>query len=399
MENNNSLTEPLLSRTVWCVVPVYNNAATVREVALGCRTYCSQVLVVDDGSTDADVPGLFNGTDITVVRHAFNRGKGAALMTALDHVHARGGSFMLTIDADGQHYPDDIPLFLKELSETTILVGSRDFTAANVPGSSKFGRQFSNFWFRIETGVSASDTQSGFRVYPVKYLKALAFAARAYDWEVEVLVRSAWAGLEVRSVPIRVYYAPKAERISHFRPWLDNIRLSLLHSRLVGRALMPMPHKLLVDRVKAPKFNVRLFMDPRKFFQALLVEHATPTGLAASAFVSIFLAVLPLLSVHMVVILYVVSRLHLNKVMALAIQSICTPPFVPVLCVELGHYMLYHCWITEVSLNVILWQLKDRVWEWLIGSLVVAPVLAAIVAAVVFAVTSRLNRERLSHAA
>lgn len=116
----------------------------------------------------------------------------------------------------------------------------------------------------------------------------------------------------------------------------------------------------------------------------LLVEHATPTGLAASAFVSVFLAVLPLLSVHMVVILYVVSRLHLNKVMALAIQNICMPPFVPVLCVEVGHYLLYRQWITEVSLQVILWQLKDRVWEWLIGSLVVAPLLAAIVALVVF---------------
>jgi uncharacterized protein (DUF2062 family) len=113
--------------------------------------------------------------------------------------------------------------------------------------------------------------------------------------------------------------------------------------------------------------------------------------------VSIFLAVLPLLSVHMVVILYVVSRLHLNKVMALAIQNICMPPFVPVLCVEIGHYLLYRQWITEVSLQVIFWQLKDRVWEWLIGSLIVAPLLAAVVAAIVFFVSSRFHKERLAH--
>jgi uncharacterized protein (DUF2062 family) len=382
---------------IWGVVPVYNNAATVREVALNCRKHLSHILVVDDGSTDTNVSELFTGTDINVVKHAANRGKGAALMTALDYVSSRDGAFMVTIDADGQHYPDDIPSFIENLEDSSILVGCRDFTVADVPESSKFGRKFSNFWFRIETGLTASDTQSGFRAYPVKHLKQLTLSAHFYDWEVEVLVRSAWAGLSVRSIPIRVFYAPKGKRISHFRPLLDNVRLSLLHSRLIGRTLMPMPHKQLVTRDKAAEINIQLFKDPRSFFQGLLAEHATPAGLAAAAFVSIFLAVLPLLSVHMLVILYVVSRLHLNKVMALAIQNICMPPFVPVLCAEVGHYLLYRTWITEVSLNVILWQLKDRIWEWFIGSLIVAPVLATVVAVVVFFVSSRFHKERLAH--
>ncbi|MFH0753414.1 MAG: DUF2062 domain-containing protein [Candidatus Omnitrophota bacterium] len=381
---------------VWCVIPVYNNAAAVREVALACQKHLKHILVVDDGSTDADVAALFEGTGICVVAHAANRGKGVALMTALEHVSRHGGEFMITIDADGQHYPDDIPLFIDTLREDVILIGCRDFTAANVPGSSKFGRKFSNFWFRIETGVAAQDTQSGFRAYPVKHLKQLVLAARFYDWEVEVLVRAAWAGLQVASIPIRVFYAPKGKRISHFRPFLDNLRLSLLHSRLIGRALMPMGHRQLVMREKKTEINVQLFKDPRSFFKGLLIEHATPTGLAAAAFVSIFLAVLPLLSVHMLVILYVISRLHLNKVMALAIQNICMPPFVPVLCVEVGHYLLYRTWITEVSLNVILWQLKDRIWEWLIGSLIVAPLLAALTAVVVFFVATHLQKEPLA---
>ena len=384
---------------VWCVVPVYNNAATLREVALGCRKHVHHVLVVDDGSTDTNVAELFGGTDITVIKHAVNRGKGAALMTALDYVNAHGGDFMVTIDADRQHYPDDIPFFIKKLDKATILVGSRDFTVADVPKSSKFGRNFSNFWFRIETGLAVNDTQSGFRAYPVKYLKELTLSARSYDWEVEVLVRSAWAGLSVKSIPIHVFYPPKEARVSHFRPFLDNLRLTLLHCRLIGRILLPMPHKQLVPVENKPKINFQLFKDPRSFFKGLLAEHATPTGLAASAFVSVFLAVLPLLSVHMVVILYVVSRLHLNKVMALAIQNICMPPFVPVLCVELGHYLLYRQWITEVSLQVIFWQLKDRVWEWLIGSLIVAPFLAAVVAVVIFFASSHFHKERLAHAA
>ena len=120
---------------MWCVVPVYNNAATVREVALGSRKHLQHVLVVDDGSTDTNVAELFAGTDISVVKHASNRGKGAALMTALEYVSAHGGSSMITIDADGQHYPDDIPSFIKDLQDNVILVGCRDFTVANVPGS------------------------------------------------------------------------------------------------------------------------------------------------------------------------------------------------------------------------------------------------------------------------
>jgi glycosyltransferase involved in cell wall biosynthesis len=380
--------------SVWGIIPVYNNAATVRDVALRCRQYLAHVVVVDDGSTDTDVPKLFDGTDIVVLKHSANRGKGAALMTALDHVHDHGGLYMLTIDADGQHYPEDIPALITDLKEPEIVIGCRDMAVANVPGSSKFGRNFSNFWFRIETGISTGDTQSGFRVYPVKHLKALFLSSKAYDWEVEVLVRAVWAGLVVRSVPIRVFYAPKGVRVSHFRPFGDNLRLSLLHCRLIGRVLMPMPHQQLVPKEKAPEFDIKLFKDPRTFFQGLLVEHATPAGLAASAFVSIFLAVLPLLSVHMIVILYVVSRLHLNRVMALAIQNICMPPFVPVLCVEVGHYLLHRQWITEVSLQVIFWQMKDRIWEWLIGSLIVAPVLAAITAVIVYIVSLRLQKER-----
>ncbi|MBF0384411.1 MAG: DUF2062 domain-containing protein [Candidatus Omnitrophica bacterium] len=383
---------------IWCVIPVYNNAATVYKVAVGCRKRLHNVLVVDDGSTDTNVPELFAQTDIHVLRHDTNRGKGAALITALNYIHAHSGMFMITIDADGQHYPEDIPSFIENLHESTILIGSRDFTVVNVPGTSKFGRKFSNFWLHIETGAEVADTQSGFRAYPVGYLKKLIFSTSYYDWEVEVLARCVWAGLTIKSIPINVFYLPGRARISHFRPFLDNLRITLLHCRLIGRILLPIPHKQLVPKTKKNEINMQLFKDPRHFFQGLLAEHATPVGLAASAFVGIFLGVLPLLSVHMVVILYVVSRLHLNKVMALAIQNICMPPFVPVVCIEIGHYLLYREWITEVSLRVIFWQFKDRIWEWLVGSLVVAPLLAIFIAIIVFIISSRFHKERLARA-
>ena len=154
MIKNDLMKEALSLDAVWCAVLVYNNEATIREVALGCRKHLQRVLVVDDGSTDTNVAELFVGTDISVVRHASNRGKGAALTTALEYVAAHGGTFMLTIDADGQHYSNDIPFFIEDLQENMILIGCRDFTVADVPESSKFGRKFSNFWFRIETGLA-----------------------------------------------------------------------------------------------------------------------------------------------------------------------------------------------------------------------------------------------------
>lgn len=243
---------------VWVVVPVYNNAATVRRIALACRTHVARVVVVDDGSTDADLAGMFANTDITVLRHAVNRGKGAALLTALDHVAQQGGEFLVTLDADGQHDPADLPAFLRGLRRDAVLIGAREYAARNRSGWSRFGVKFSNFWFRIETGLTVADTQSGFRGYPVWALKALRFGTRAYDWEIEVLVRSAWAGLSIVTTPIRVHYPPRAERITHFRPWLDNWRLTCLHTRLVGRALLPFPHRRL-SRGEAARGSRRTF--------------------------------------------------------------------------------------------------------------------------------------------
>ncbi|MCG8429889.1 MAG: DUF2062 domain-containing protein, partial [Candidatus Omnitrophica bacterium] len=381
---------------VWCVIPVYNNARTVRDVVCGCLQKVPNVLVVDDGSTDADIPALLRDTGSIVLRHERNRGKGEALKTALRHIRRNGARFMITLDADAQHYPQDLPRFLERLCEERVLIGNRDFDSASVPERSKFGRAFSNLWFRMETGLPALDTQSGYRAYPVEYLSRLVVASRGYDYEMEVLVRAAWAGLSIDYVPVGVHYPPAHERVSSFHPFRDNLRLSLLHTRLVGRRLLPWPHRRLIERKRKGYFDPGLFRHPSRFLRQLLKEHATPSGLAAAAFVGVFLGVLPLLSVHTLVILYVAGRLHLNKVMAVTIQHICMPPFVPVLCIEIGHYLLYGRWLTRVSFQSVFGELGDRVWEWLIGSLIVAPVLAALCAGVVFHAALRVRKKKTS---
>lgn len=209
-----------------------------------------KVLVVDDGSTDADLRELLADLDVTVLRHEQNRGKGQAIRTASQYIEAHGGEYMITIDADGQHLPKDIVTFLPHMQEETpgIIIGCRDLNTENVPASSRFGRSFANFWLRVETGLVVGDCQSGFRAYPVRYINQISFKGSYYDFEAEVLAKAAWAGLALRTVAIDVIYPKPEERVSSFKPFLDNLRLTGIHSMLVGRRMLPIPHKKLVKR-------------------------------------------------------------------------------------------------------------------------------------------------------
>jgi len=218
-----------------------------------------------------------------------------------------------------------------------------------------------------------------------------------YDFETEVITKAAWAGLRIKAVDVGVHYAKKGERISHFKGFLDNLRISIMHTQLVLRRLSPVPYKKLIQREEDTIYK-ELSKHPIKVLKFLLNENATPAGLATSAAVGTFLAVLPLLSIHTIVIIYVATRLHLNKVMAVSIQSLCIPPFVPVACIELGYYMKYGRWLTDVSLNTIFGQFAERIWEWLLGSLVIAPVLATIVGVVVFFISQILQRKMVRYA-
>lgn len=384
----------ILDRT-WCVVPVYNNAGTVQDVVDGCLAILPNVLVVDDGSTDADLSELLADTGVTVLRHDTNRGKGAALLTALAHVRARGASYMIALDGDGQHFPSDIGKILPLLSEDepVLVIGTRDFEVENIPRSSRFGRRFSNMWVRMETGLDLSDTQSGFRAYPVAQIAGLAFSARHYDFEIEVLTRAAWAGVPVKEVGIGVFYPEADRRTSSFRPFLDNLRISMMHTRLLGRRLLPLPHKQQVAS-DAGLDAWDLLKHPIRFITMLVQENASPTGLAAAAAVGSFLAVLPLVGVHTVVIIYVATRLHLNKPMAVAIQNLYMPPFVPFLCVEVGHCMRYGRWWRDFSWDSVVVNVHQRLYEWLLGSLILAPLYALIAGGAVYTLAVAINRRR-----
>ncbi len=230
------------------VIPTFNNRLTLRPVAEKAVASGLPVLVVNDGSTDGG-PGTLAGLAVARVDIPVNRGKGAAIVAGAAWAEEKGFTHIITLDADGQHDPADIPGFIEMIKKDplSIVVGDRQFRAS-VPFSSRFGRKWSNMWLWITCGRSVRDSQSGFRGYPVAALRKVVCYGRRYDFEVEILVRSAWAGAGITSIPISVHYSAETKKASHFDPFMDNLRISRAYTRLVIRTLVPWPHKTLFCR-------------------------------------------------------------------------------------------------------------------------------------------------------
>lgn len=225
----------------YCIlIPTYNNAKTLASVIDRSLAVCDDVIVVNDGSTDGTESLLrAYGERIQVVSYSRNRGKGYALKCGLRRASQLGFRYAITLDSDGQHFPEDAPLLVNSIGEGhTLIVGSRNLSADGMPRENSFANRFSNFWFRVQTGIDMPDTQSGYRLYDLEALPSFVFVTNRYESELELLVFSAWRGVRLQSVPVRVYYAPLGERVSHFRPFMDFFRISVLNTVLCFVALL-----------------------------------------------------------------------------------------------------------------------------------------------------------------
>jgi len=217
------------------IIPAYNHEQMVADVVQRSLKLGIPVIVVDDGSTDATYDRIRRIEGIQILRHRSNRGKGAALLTGFAAA-AKLSDWAITLDADGQHNPEDAQRLIDAIPETErpIIIGNREgMLSADVPWTSRFGREFSNFWVRMSGGPAVADSQSGFRAYPLPECLYLGVSARRFQFEVEVLVKASWSQMPVAEVPVRVSYTPGIRRISHFHPFFDFLRNTGLFSRLI----------------------------------------------------------------------------------------------------------------------------------------------------------------------
>jgi uncharacterized protein (DUF2062 family) len=249
----------------------------------------------------------------------------------------------------------------------------------SVPGGSSFGNKFSNFWFKAETGISSPDTQSGFRLYPLEPLKNMKFFTRKYEFEIEVLVRAAWKGVKVVAVPVTVYYAPKEERVSHFRPFKDFFRISVLNTLLVLISFL---------YIKPRDFILTLFS--RRKLRKLLDEHLFNPHHSAqlksmSVAFGIFMGIIPIWGFQLVSAIFLAILFKLNKPLVIVAANISIPPMIPIIiflsykmgAVWMGSNAMHIDFSSAISLDSI----KNNLVQYIYGSITLA-----VVAAIVFGI-------------
>jgi len=228
------------------VIPAYNHGTQVQVVVEKCLQFQLPVVVVDDGSTDSTPDVLASLSGVTVIRHKKNHGKGASLLTGFAAV-LQLADWAITIDADGQHDPEDILSLISLIravpeGQRPLVIAKRVWMGnRNVPWTSRWGRRFANFWVWTSCGRWLSDAQSGFRVYPLPETLRLGIRTRRYQFEVEVVVLAVWRGIPIIETPVHAIYGPREERVSHFRPWLDFWRNSKTFARLVATRILISP--------------------------------------------------------------------------------------------------------------------------------------------------------------
>jgi glycosyltransferase involved in cell wall biosynthesis len=355
-----------------CVlVPCYNNAASLGQVLSDISSYTHEIIVVNDGSTDETLSVIDQFSHVKLVSYSKNQGKGYALRKGFEKAIASGYEYAISIDADGQHYAHDLLTLLDQVKEhpKAIVIGARNLRQENVPGKSSFGNRFSNFWFWLYTGIKAPDTQSGYRLYPLNALQEIHFYTTKYEFEVEVLVRSAWHGIKVLFVPIDVYYPPQEERVSHFRPFKDFSRISVLNTVLFFIAFL---------YIKPRDFFHSLFKKEKRdqLLVKLLEPGQSPEKKAVSIGFGIFMGIVPIWGFQLLVAIFGSVLFKLNKALVITAAHISIPPMIPL--VIYASFLAGAPWMgakastIPLSRHLSFSSIQDNLQQYLAGSITLA---------------------------
>lgn len=381
------------------VVPCFNHGRTLPALLSGVAALDLLIIVIDDGSTDDSSAALSQWAhehpevNLVRLRHERNRGKAAALQTGFDAAAELNMTHAVTIDADGQLEPADIPslLAIAESSPRALVLGRRPEVMASCPGRCTVGRRFASLAIRAQCGLRLGDTQCGLRIYPLGLLRQVRCAGRRYAFEAEIITRAAWAGFPVLDAPVRCTYFSGADRVSHFRPWLDSLRQTSLHLRLVARALLPWTSRA---RAAAPPAAERRplwrraahWLSPRRCLREARVGELGRLELAAALGIGAMIGSLPFFGLHTAMSIYTAWRLHLHPAGVVLGSQVSMPPLGVALAaasVWIGHLLLTGSVLRAGELDAqwasIPWFATHWLPAWLIGSVIVGLVVGAAV--------------------
>ncbi len=354
-----------MSKEFCVIIPTFNNSDTLESIINDAFKICQNIIVVNDGSTDETSNIIHNLKDkITVIKHLNNIGKGKSLRNAFKYAIKKKFKYAITIDSDGQHDPKEISLFMREAikNPNSILLGARNMNQFSVPKKSSFGNKFSNFWFLFETGISLSDTQTGFRLYPLEKLKNIKFFSKKFEFEIEILVRMAWKNVPIKEIPISVKYAEN--RISHFRPLKDFLRISALNTILVTVALIYFIPIRLFNYFKTQ-------IQPKKIYKDFLSQDGSIIHKSLSVGLGTSIAILPIWGFQTLIAILIAYIFRLNKILVLLFSNISIPPLIPfILFISyyIGNFIIGGKKIT-FSKNIQLVDLQEVLFQYLIGSI------------------------------
>lgn len=312
---------------VCVLIPTYNNASSLGKVIAETAQYTRDILVINDGSTDATPTILEKFPFLKTIAFPHNRGKGAALKAGFHLALENGFQYAITLDSDGQHYPSDLPRLLDECSSSpnTLLIGARNMNQENIPGKSSFGNRFSNFWFWVETGIRLPDTQSGYRLYPLGPMRDMRFFSSKYELEIEVPVRLVWKGIPIKCIPVSVYYPPADERVSHFRPFKDFFRISVLNTILTLIALLWIHPRNFFTRLGKREERKKLWQ------KYIVASHESNLKKSTSIAFGIFMGIFPVWGFQLAIGIPLALYFRLNKPLFLLAANISIFPLTPVI--------------------------------------------------------------------
>ena len=376
-------------RKICVLIPTFNNGKTLKRVVEGVLEYTQNIIIVNDGSTDSTSEILKSYSQLSIINLPQNKGKGNALKLGFRKATELGYHHAITIDSDGQHYPDDIPVFVEALlaeNEDVLLIGNRNMSQDGIPKKSSFGNNFSNFWFWFETGIKLQDTQSGYRLYPLNKIPKKYFTPK-FEFEIEVIVRSAWKNIPVKNVPVKVLYDP-AERVSHFRPFRDFTRISILNTILVIITLAYIKPRNFIINFRKKSF--------KKFIQEDVLESdGSNRTKAFSIALGVFIGLSPVwgLQTFLAISLSVVFKL--NKVLTFLSSNISFPPFIPFI---IAASLFIGAPFVDGNTNFFTHELdfelvKNHLLQYIIGSMILATTVSAAFGVGFYLFLNKLNPE------